>query len=381
MKHPSQRPDKTDSQRFQTITTSSYQPEKSGSVATKESTSSLWKRVLVSISVIFLIGIIVLTAWNIKNVADASNSLFGSSNVFGYLPTSLLSTDSNNRVNTLIVGYSVDRPDGGGASLTDSILVLSINKTSKQSYMLSVPRDLYVSIPGYGYAKINEAYQIGERQDFQSPGYNDGGLGLLEKTVEDSFGIKSHFNALVTYSSVREIVDALGGITVDIRSSDERGLYDPNFRPQEGGPLRLENGLQTIDGQTALRLTRARGSAGGYGFPQSDFNRTENQQKVLAAITQELQVYDLINPLTNRHILNAIGNNVRTDVAMSKAIPLLRLLLSTSTEATDSYTLRDLDGENYLVSYRTPDGLSALIPTLGIDDYSAIQKALQDISR
>ncbi|CAN5692172.1 hypothetical protein BH23PAT2_BH23PAT2_02070 [soil metagenome] len=380
MKHPSQQPAKSESQRFHTITTSSYQPDKSGSELANKSNATVWKRLVIYIFAILLFVFICFMAWNIKNVADASKSLFGSSNVLGYIPTSPLPADTNNRVTILIVGYSIDRLDGGGASLTDSILIMSIDKASKKSYMLSIPRDLYISIPGYGYAKINEAYQIGERQDFQRVGYSDGGLGLLEKTIEDSFGIQTHFNALVNYSSVREIVDALGGITVAIRSPDERGLYDPNFRPHEGGPLNLKNGRQVIDGQTALRLTRARGSAGGYGFPQSDFNRTENQQIVLAAITRELQIYDLINPLANARIFNAIGDNVSTDVAMSEAIPLFRLLVSTSPETMESYTLRELDGENYLASYRTPDGLSALIPALGVDDYSGIQKALQAIS-
>src|SRR5690606_41148422 len=66
--------------------------------------------------------------------------------------------------------------------------------------------------------------------------------------------VEIHNYAIFDYAAVRDIVDALGGITVDIKSPDERGIYDPNFQPQEGGPLQLPNGPQKIDGQTALRL-------------------------------------------------------------------------------------------------------------------------------
>src|SRR5665213_1561264 len=97
-----------------------------------------------------------------------------------------------------------------------SIILLSMNTTSKTGYMLSIPRDLYVNIPGFGYAKINEAYQ-------------DGGIGLLEQVVSSDFQVPIDYYALINYASVRDTVNALGGITVNIASQDPRGLYDPNI--------------------------------------------------------------------------------------------------------------------------------------------------------
>src|SRR5690606_38271004 len=135
---------------------------------------------------------------------------------------------------------------------------------------------------------------------FREPGYPPGGIGLLRKIVSENLGMELHYHALVNYGAVREIVDALGGITVDVQSPDERGLYDPNFQEFEGGPLLLQNGPQTVDGVVALQLTRARGAtSGSYGFPQSDFNRTQNQQLVVGAILRELNWTLVLDPRTN----------------------------------------------------------------------------------
>lgn len=258
-------------------------------------------------------------------------------------------------------------------------MVLSLSK-SKENYMLSVPRDLYVQIPGEGRAKINEAFQDGERSGFNEEGYTEGGVGLLQKTITEKLGLEIHNYALVDYAAVREIVDALGGITVTIDSSDERGIYDANFQPHEGGPLELSNGQHTIDGQTALRLTRARGATSkSYGFPQSDLNRTQNQQQVLAAIKNELNWKLVLDPRKNSKIFTALGNNIETDVEISEVIPIYRMFIKTPDSQMKSVVLNDFNGKNLLKSYRTPSGQSALIPAAGINDYSEIQEALSSL--
>lgn len=335
-----------------------------------------WRYLVLGLLLLVIVPVLIIAIWDLRNFSTASAKLFGSGNIFGVLNTKpLKSTD--NRVNLLLVGYSADDPGHAGAELTDSILVMSLHKDDPdRSYMLSVPRDLYVNIQDYGYAKINEAYQAGERRGFQEPGLPDGGMGLLRKTVSNTLGLELHYDALINYAAVREIVDALGGVTVTINSPDDRGLYDPNFQPHEGGPLKLANGKQRIDGETALKLTRARGATyGSYGFPQSDFNRTQNQQAVVAAILAELNWKLVLDPRTNGQIFTAAANNVQTDLPLSGLIPLYRLMLKSPADQLQSYTLRDLKGTNYLASYTTPRGQSALIPAAGIDNFDAIQTA------
>jgi polyisoprenyl-teichoic acid--peptidoglycan teichoic acid transferase len=329
----------------------------------------VFKRLLVSLLLIIFAGVIILGAWDARNISAASSKLFGTGNIFSLLNSSGLKGAGDNRVNILLVGYSVDDPGHPGATLTDSIILLSMSTVNKTGYMLSIPRDLYVNIPGDGYGKINEAYQ-------------DGGISRLEQIVSTDFQTPIDHYAIINYASVRGTVNALGGITVDIQSQDPRGLYDPNISPVDGGPLKLSNGPQLLDGQTALNLTRARGDAyNSYGFAQSDFDRTQHQRQVLTAIKQKLSWKLVLNPRKNSQILNAVADNVRTDVTAGEARPLFGLFNSIPSASLQSLSLRDLNGKNYLNGYTTVYGQSALVPSAGIDDYSEIHSALSSFNQ
>lgn len=328
----------------------------------------IFRRIFLSLLVIVLATVIFIGTWDARNISRASQKMFGSGNLISLLGTSPLKNDDG-RVNVLLVGYSLDDPGHPGAKLTDSIILLSMSQASKTGYMLSIPRDLYVNIPGFGYGKINEAYQ-------------DGGISLLEDIITNDFQVPINYYAMINYASVKDTVDALGGITINIKSSDPRGLYDPNISPVDGGPLKLSNGAQTLDGQTALNLTRARGDAyGSYGFPQADFDRTQHQRQVLTAIKDKLNWKLILNPRQNSRILDAIAENVKTDLTAGEARPLFGLFNSIPSSSLKSLSLRDLDGTNYLSSYTTPYGQSALIPSDGISDYSGIDAALSQQAR
>jgi LCP family protein required for cell wall assembly len=338
-----------------------------------------WKKGVLLVLLAMLTPFLIIGVWDLRNFSNASSKLFGTSNAFGILAqTPPKQTDGH--TNILLVGYSVDDAGHAGATLTDSIMILSLNKDEKSGYMLSIPRDLYINIPGEGRAKINEAYQDGENSGFSEEGYPNGGIGLLQKTITENMGIDIHNYAIINYGSVRDIVDALGGVTVHIESPDPRGIYDPNFQPHEGGPLQLANGPQKVDGQTALRLTRARGATyGSYGFPQSDLNRIQNQQKVLTAIKTELNWTLVLDPRTNGKIFNAVGNNVQTNVKLSEVIPLYRMFVSVPESQLKSVSLAEINGQRLLRGYQTPYGQSALIPTAGINNYQDIQAAIQSL--
>lgn len=302
--------------------------------------------------------------WDAHNISHASQKLFGDGNVMTLLRGGDLPTDSNGRVNILIAGYSADDPGHSGANLTDSIILLSMDPATKTGYMLSIPRDLYVNIPGYGYSKINAAYE-------------DGGMSLLERVVSQDFGVQISNYALIDYSAVRGIVDALGGITVKINSPDGQ-LYDPSKDYTTGGPLvDLANGTHTLNGEQALDFTRARGdNPDSIGFEASDFQRTADQRQVFSAIKARLNWKLVLNPRKNNQILSATADNVKTDVTASEARPLLSLFNSIPDSKLQSLNLEKLDGRNYLTSYISYYSGDALIPAAGIDDYSQIQSAL-----
>jgi LCP family protein required for cell wall assembly len=327
-----------------------------------------FKRLFASIILGTLLFVIFIAVWDARNASSASAKMFGSSNLLDVLTPTTLKGADRGRVNVLIVGYSVDDPGHQGAKLTDSILLLSMSTTSNKGYMLSIPRDLYVKIPGYGSAKINEAY-------------NDGGMELLEQIINDDFETHIDYYALLNYTAVRDTVNALGGVTVNIQSPDPDGLYDPNISPADGGPLKLSNGPQSINGQTALNLTRARGDAyGSYGFPLADFNRTEHQRQVFTAMKEKLTWKLILDPRKNGEVFNAFGNNVKTDVQLSEVRPLYRLFNKIPADQLQSISLNKFNNVNLLSSYTTPYGQSALIPAAGMNDYSDIIAALNQLN-
>lgn len=370
---------------FDRLKVTAYQPGSSTAPKkTKPKPSRSWKRkvlyVLLALVALSIIAVMTVIAWNIRNFVPVRDNVFDGQSVMAVARPTPLQKDQANRTNILFIGDGSDREFHGGADLTDTILLVSLDHEGSQDYMLSIPRDLYVPVPGFRSAKINEAYPFGERNDVTSPQYRSGGAGVLEQIFTEDFGLDIHYVVNVNFSAVEDIVDSLGGIEVVIDSSDERGIFDPNFLPEEGGPLRLSNGEQQIDGQTALKLTRARDSTGrGYGLPLSDFDRTENQQKVVKGIAEKLDWRIILNPAVNASIFNAVAEHVDMDVSLNELIPLYRQLVGLDVDQVNTYTLRDIDGQNLLSSYRTPEGLSALIPAAGINDFSEIQRAIRQI--
>lgn len=349
--------------------------EQEGDQQAPKKPKATWKKILkrtvLSVVLLVLAAAIFIGAWDARNISRASQKMFGSGNILSLLNSSGLKTDSSGRVNMLVAGYSIDDPGHAGANLTDSILLLSMNPANHTGYMLSIPRDLYVNIPGFGHAKINEAYK-------------DGGMSLLGQVVQADFGTQINYYALVDYSAVRDIVNALGGIDVTINSPDGR-LYDPNKDWTTGGPLvDLSNGVHHLNGQQALDLSRARGDPSPYGvaigFEQSDFQRTADQRLIFAAIKSKLNWKLILDPRENSQILNAIADNVKTDIKINEARPLFSLFNSIPSTKLQSLNLRSLNGKNYLSSYTTYSGESALIPAAGVDNFSQIQAALQQIS-
>jgi len=354
---------------------SAYDPADTGKAGVEPDARkkrSVFKRIVALFFVIVLAIVIFIGAWDARNISAASAKLFGDGNFLSLLDSETLNGDENSRVNVLIVGYSADDPGHQGADLTDSISVLSMSTSSHSGYILSIPRDLYVDIPGFGYGKINQVYQ-------------DGGMQLLEQVIQKTFSVRVGYYALVNYAAVRSIVDALGGIDVNINSPEGR-LYDPNKDWTTGGPLvDLSNGTHNLNGQQALNLTRARGDPSQYGSPigfgQSDFQRTADQRLVFMAIKSKLNWKLILDPRKNGRILNAAADNLKTDVSTAEVRPLFGLFNSIPNSSLRSLSLRDLGGKNYLTDYTTVYGQSALIPASGISDYSDIQAALGSISR
>lgn len=335
-----------------------------------------WKRALASILLLLFLFILTIGVWDAVQLSRASKKMFGSGNLLSLIGGDLAS--DNGRTNILLVGYSKDDPGHSGADLTDSIMLVSLNANNKAGYILSIPRDLWVNVPDYGYAKINEAYQIGEREGFSEAGYAPGGIGMLESIVTKKLGVPINYYALINYTAFRDTVNAVGGITINIKSSDPRGLYDPSLDYTSLTCCALAdypNGPIKLNGKQALNLARARGDAyGSYGFAQSDFDRTNNQRQMLQALkSQSVSWGVILNPLKAGHLFDGMANNVKTDLDTGNVLPLF--VAVNKIEDLKSVGLRDLNGKNYLGSYG-----GALIPLAGVQDFSDIQAAIAQLN-
>ncbi|MFI5240444.1 MAG: LCP family protein [Candidatus Saccharimonadia bacterium] len=347
------------------------------------------KRVILLIAGLLAIVIIVSVGWVGWKFIRNSYKIFGvnGGSVLGLLSTDKLKGEDVGRVNILLAGNSADDPGHGGALLTDSIMLVSVDTKNNTAFMISIPRDLWVNIPGNGYSKINAAYEYGVNEKFSAPGYPAGGMGLLEDTVSKYFNIPINYYALVNYTAFRDGVNAVGGIDVVIKSPDPRGIYDPNIAKSDQGPLILKNGLNHLSGQIALNLARARNDPTptglvGYGLPNGDFDRAADQRLMLIAIKNKIVSGNfLANPLKIGQLLDALGNNVITDFKTNDLRRLYDIGKNINSSSIQSLSLQDpTHGVTLLANYVSPDGQDALIPKAGITNFSQIQAYLAKIT-
>ncbi|HEX5942649.1 MAG TPA: LCP family protein [Anaerolineales bacterium] len=182
--------------------------------------------------------------------------------------------DGASRINILIIGLDYrDWVAGEGAPRSDTMIVLTVDPLAKTAGILSVPRDLWVNIPGFGYGRINMAYFHGEGNKL--PG---GGPELARKTVEQVLGVPIQYYAQVDFYTFVEFIDLIGGIEV---YNDENLRLDPVGQGKD--KIRLTCcGMRPLDGERALAYARYRKDKEG------DIARANRQQKVILAIRNKV---------------------------------------------------------------------------------------------
>ncbi len=310
-----------------------------------------------------------------KALTNASKVFNGS--VLGFFDSTQLRGEDEGRVNILLAGTSEDDgPDHGGADLTDSIMLASIDTKNNTAFTVSIPRDLWVkygrACPSGYEGKINAAFQCGNETNFKEDGYPEGGMGLLSKLVSENFGMPIQYYGKLNYTAFKDAVDAVGGIDITVTSDDPRGVYDPNIQKKDGGPLKLQNGPQQLNGLTALALARSRNSAGGYGMGRGDFDRTTYQRAMLIALKDKaLSIGVLSNPTKLGDLLDAAGNNVQTNFQTNELRRLYEI--SKLVKSQDIQSI-DLAGDEVnLVTTDMYNGQSVVIPTAGINNFNQIK--------
>lgn len=331
-----------------------------------------WRRRIILFIILVLVGV---GAYLGFSAFIASGNIF-SGNPFGLLQNKPLKMDANGRSNILVFGTSEDDPGHKGAGLTDSIMLVSVDQNKNKAALLSVPRDLYVDYgqvcPEGFQGRINSLYECVNNDDKNEAA----GAQALMKKVGDVFGVDIQYYAHLNYSVVRDSVNAVGGINVKIESDDPRGILDRNFDWKCDYKCYYvkykKDEVARLDGEHALALARARGAAGGYGLPNANFDREKNQQKIIRSLRAEaVSAGTLANVAKVKKLIDALGNNLRTNFDTSEIQTLMSLGTDIPNEAITSLTL--IGGDNELVTNGNIGGASIVQPSLGLYEYGDIQ--------
>jgi LCP family protein required for cell wall assembly len=281
---------------------------------------------------------------------------------------SQLNKEGDSRINILLLG--VGGPGHDGADLTDTIMLASIDPITNKVALLSIPRDLWVNIPNSGSRKINEAYYYGKLNSTAktSLGKHQDGVNLLDKTLQPIVdGVPIHYHVLLDFAAFKQMVDAVGGITVNVPEA----LYDPTIAwENHGESVIASKGPQDFNGQKALLYVRSRETS-------SDFARGERQRLVIAALKQKVfSAGTFSNPIKISSLLDSLGRNVYTDFSSTD---IKCLYHQTSTVPSTAITSLDMvTPPNNLLTTANMHGISIVEPRAGLYDYNAIHTFLHN---
>lgn len=265
--------------------------------------------------------------------------------------------DGASRVNILIIGLDYrDWEAGTGAPRSDTMILLTIDPLAKTAGMLSIPRDMWVNIPGFGYSRINTAYSSGEGN--QLPG---GGPELARKTVEQFIGVPVQYYAQIDFYTFVEFIDLIGGIEV---YNDEELRLDPVGEGKD--KIRMTCcGWRHMNGEKALAYVRYRKGDEG------DVARARRQQKAILAIRDKVLSPENFPVLLGKarqfyeEFSAGIQTNMPFDTALQLGVLARDIPLESIEQGVIDYSMVALDntvlgGENASILKPLPDKIRIL---------------------
>ena len=256
--------------------------------------------------------------------------------------------DGASRVSVLVMGLDYrDWESNEGAPRTDTMVLLSLDPLTRTAGVLSIPRDLWVNIPGFEPNRINVAYRLGEV--YQLPG---GGAELAVKTVEGLLGLKIDYYALIDFYAFERFIDEIGGVKIEIA---EKIKVDPIG---DDNTKVLKPGVQVLPGSLALAYARARNTEG------ADFDRARRQQQVIMGIRDRLLSQEALLGLIGKapRLYEEISAGVHTNLTLEEAIRLAWLARQIPEENIQMGVIGPPEYVNFGVA---PDGQQVVKPVPG----------------
>ena len=274
--------------------------------------------------------------------------------------------ESDDRINILLLGMGGKNHDGG--SLTDTIMLVSFQPSTKKVAMMSIPRDLMISVEGMGWQKINAINALAESEKKGSGGE------AVSQAISDVLGIPIHYYVRVDFQGFVNIIDEIGGVEVYVDNVLEDYSYPVSG--QEDNPdynsryehLYISQGWQTMDGSLALKYARSRH---GLGVEGSDFARSKRQQKIIEAVKNKLlKKENLLKPSMISSIASELKEHISYNISTWEAIKLWQKFKDISGDDISNYVL-DNSANGLLVAGTSDGGAYILTPRSG--DYTEIQ--------
>jgi polyisoprenyl-teichoic acid--peptidoglycan teichoic acid transferase len=246
------------------------------------------------------------------------------------------------RVTIVLMGADTRDRATEGASRSDVIMLVTIDPISQTAALLSLPRDLYVPLPGFDQQRINTAYFWGDYN--QLPG---GGPQLAMDTIEYNFGIPVDRYGVIDFNGFRQAIDAIEGVDVDV----PREIIDDEYPTEDYGveTLIIPAGRVHLDGALALKYVRTR-------HADSDFGRLQRQQQVLLAVRDKALSIGQLGKVPE--VLNVVGDALRTDLTLPEILALAKKWMQIPRENIHTYRI----DETMATPWVTPQGGQVLLP-------------------
>ncbi len=284
------------------------------------------------------------TATPVSNLTENPSTNEGNISQPAVMPTPM-PWDGVSRVNVLVMGLDYrDWESNEGAPRTDTMILFSLDPLTRTAGVLSIPRDLWVNIPGFEPNRINVAYRLGEV--YKLPG---GGPGLAVKTVEGLLGLKIEYYALIDFYAFERFIDEIGGVKIEVRESIKVDpIGDNNTKV-------LKPGVQVLPGSLALAYARARNTEG------ADFDRARRQQEVIMGIRARLLSQEALLGLIKKapRLYEEISAGVHTNLTLEQAIRLAWLARQIPEEGIKMGVIGPPEYVNFGVA---PDGQQVVKP-------------------
>jgi polyisoprenyl-teichoic acid--peptidoglycan teichoic acid transferase len=288
----------------------------------------------------------------------------------------LLKGEGDGRVNILLLG----RGGGGhaGPDLTDTIIIASIDPVNKRVSLVSLPRDLWVTVPGAGSSKINAVLANAKYKALNKDPTGDKkkadevGAKAIQDVVSSVLGIPIHYYGIVDFEAFRQAVDTVGGVDINVPAelAVSETLWDEGTGKNYS--LNVKAGMQHFDGTRALFFTRSRHTS-----TRGDFDRAERQRLFIQSLGQKiLSAGTYTNPVKISQLMNAFGDHVAMDLSLNNAVRLVQIGKGIDFSKMNSIGLAD--PPNNFVRTDNVNGASVVRPTAGFGDYSEIQNYIRN---